>query len=72
MIEWLVANREWVFSGVGVVVLTAIFSCVRYIAVNRKKDLEISAINQQQKSGMLSKSFQIGTININQDNGGHK
>lgn len=29
MIDWIISNREWVFSGVGVAVVTAVLSLIR-------------------------------------------
>ncbi|MBV7414526.1 hypothetical protein [Aeromonas sp. sif2433] len=57
--SWLLENKEWVFSGVGVSVVVFIFSIF-------KKNSELK---QTQKSGKSSKNYQAGgDINIGKKN----
>ena len=51
--EWILVNKEWIFSGVGVFIIGLI---VNYF--NRKKSS--NAIIQKQKSGSKSTNIQIG------------
>lgn len=54
--QWLINNREWVFSGIGVFILTLIISFLF-----KKK----SAISQIQQSGDNSTNYQAAQdINI--------
>ncbi|WP_422448086.1 hypothetical protein [Thermoanaerobacterium sp. DL9XJH110] len=54
MWNWLIANKEWIFSGIGVAVLTVIFSLFK-----SKRD---KRINQKQIAGDSSMNIQIGEI----------
>ncbi|WP_133405765.1 hypothetical protein [Parashewanella tropica] len=54
--QWIMDNKEWVFSGIGVF----IFSLIATFFLRRK-----STITQTQKSGGNSKNYQAtGDINI--------
>lgn len=54
--QWVIDNKEWLFSGVGIFVITILIS----IFTSRKR-----AIKQTQKSGSNSKNYQsAGDINI--------
>ncbi len=58
MFEWILSNKEWVFSGIGVFALTAISYFMK------KKH----SVKQSQKSGHNSTNIQSAdgiTININ-------
>ena len=56
--NWLIENKEWIFSGVGVFVLGLV---VTYL-VSRPKT---GSQTQKQKSGSNSKNYQAGgDINI--------
>lgn len=57
MLDWLIMNKEWVFSGIGVLILGAI---VRYI-LKRKSNANIT---QNQTSGKSSINIQ-GARDIN-------
>lgn len=52
MWNWLITNKEWVFSGIGVAVLTVLFSLFK-----SKRD---KRINQKQIAGDGSINIQIG------------
>lgn len=53
MIDWLIANKEWVFSGIGIAIISWFF--------NRKSDNQ----KQVQKSGKNSINIQVGnSLNI--------
>jgi hypothetical protein len=54
--QWVIDNKEWLFSGVGIFVITLLIS----IFTRKKSD-----IKQSQKSGSNSKNYQsAGDINI--------
>lgn len=50
--EWIIENKEWIFSGVGVVVISTI---VGFLFNKNQK-----AIKMKQKSGKNSTNIQIG------------
>ena len=50
LVGWLDTNKQWVFSGIGVVIIAAIF----------KFFFRSSGVKQTQKSGDNSKSFMAG------------
>lgn len=52
VIEWFASNYKWVFSGIGVVILGAIFSFFRKSKSN--------GISQKQRSGNNSINIQAG------------
>ena len=55
-------NREWIFSGIGVLFLSSIIAFVVYLVKGRKKD----GFSQFQKSGRNSVNIQSkGSISIN-------
>lgn len=59
IIQWLDTNKEWLFSGIGLSILTALFS------LRKKKRLN----NQYQKNGKNSLNIQAGRdIRIENDN----
>lgn len=54
--QWVIENKEWVFSGIGVFALSLVVTFI----LNRKK-----STSQIQKSGKNSKNYQAaGDINI--------
>lgn len=54
--QWMIDNKEWLFSGIGIFVITLLIS----IFTRKKSD-----IKQSQKSGSNSKNYQsTGDINI--------
>jgi len=56
--DWIIDNKEWIFSGIGVFVLGLIITVVR--KKNSKK------ISQKQKSGNNSTNIQVGgNVEIN-------
>lgn len=59
MWDWIVQNKEWVFSGFGVAIITAIIG----IIIGKKK-----SIRQKQKSGDNSTNYQAaGDIKIGKE-----
>lgn len=55
--EWIVANKEWFFSGIGIAIPIALLTW--YFNKNA------TAINQKQKSGKNSVNIQVGkNLNI--------
>jgi predicted tellurium resistance membrane protein TerC len=58
IIEWIIANKEWIFSGIGVLVITIVLNLI----FRKKSEKQI------QKSGRNSKNYQAGNnITINKD-----
>jgi hypothetical protein len=51
--EWIVENKEWIFSGIGVFVLGIIYALF-------KKKKKSKSIKMKQKSGDNSTNTQIG------------
>jgi len=51
--KWLLANKEWIFSGIGVFILGILLAFFRH-----KKKGKI--LRQKQKSGSHSTNIQIG------------
>lgn len=47
--QWILDNKEWLFSGLGIFILTLIFS---FFAKNK------NVTKQSQKSGKYSKNYQ--------------
>lgn len=57
MIDWIIENKEWIFSGIGVLVITLILN---FIFRNRNA-------KQIQKGGKNSKNYQSsGNMTINE------
>lgn len=58
MWQWLVSNKEWVFSGIGVAVITFL------IALFKRRS---PTVNQTQSSGDRSTNIQsAGNISVNE------
>ena len=72
MIEWVITNKEWFFSGIGVAILTSIAAVIRYLVGRKESESPAPKTRQNQKSGMFSRNNQIGSININSNNGDRK
>lgn len=51
--QWIIDNKEWIFSGIGVFVLSV------FLTIFAKKNNNRS-INMKQKSGKNSTNIQIG------------
>jgi predicted tellurium resistance membrane protein TerC len=51
--EWIIANKEWIFSGIGVFIIGVVISLLRK---NQKK----KTVKMKQKSGSNSNNIQIG------------
>jgi hypothetical protein len=64
MINYLIANKEWVFSGVGVMALGGAAAFARFVLFSRKGAVSSPLIRQSQKSGHSSKNTQIGAVNL--------
>lgn len=62
MIDWIVSNKEWLFSGILIAIPIAIISLI-------VKNVKIS---QKQKSGANSTNIQIGGNFSVSNNGGKK
>lgn len=58
--QWILNNKEWIFSGVGVFILSIVLG---FVFKNR------SALKQNQRSGSNSKNYQAaGDIKIGNNN----
>ena len=64
VMHYLASNKEWVFSGIGVVALTAAVASLRFILFSRKSVASNQSIRQSQKSGHSSINSQIGTVEV--------
>jgi predicted membrane metal-binding protein len=53
MIDWVISNKEWVFSGIGVAVLAAILSVLLRSRSKQRKSTVL-----QQSGGDHSRNFQ--------------
>ena len=51
--NWLLHNKEWIFSGIGVFIIALIINWLNRPPKNKK-------VNQRQKSGDNSVNIQIG------------
>jgi hypothetical protein len=51
--EWILANKEWLFSGIGILILGLLIK-------QFKKKKTLKAIKMKQKSGSNSTNIQIG------------
>jgi hypothetical protein len=54
--QWLNDNREWVFSGIGVLVISVIMSSIWYLLFKKKA----SGRSQNARAGNNSTIFQAG------------
>lgn len=59
MMHWINDNKEWFFSGVGVVIISGIFKLI----FDRKKDTEGKSITYTQHSGNNSTNVQGNNVN---------
>lgn len=60
MIETILNNKEWIFSGIGVVLFVGIGNLLLKLI---KKGNSKNIINQSQTTGDNSQAIQIGNIN---------
>ena len=42
MIEWIIENKEWIFSGIGVFILTIVLSLIRRASSKNKSNRTIN------------------------------
>jgi len=68
MLDYLNQNKEWIFSGIGVLALTWIVALVIYFIKRSNKNSNTGSSNYsfKQKSGKNSTNIQGHTLNINQ------
>jgi hypothetical protein len=61
--DWIIQNKEWIFSGIGVFIISLIITLIiKKKSINKK-------LKQEQKSGDNSINFQVaGDINIGKKN----
>jgi hypothetical protein len=68
IVGWLAENRTWVFSGVGVVALTAIWAVLRWMlrgsGASRKQSQQSHSLKQSQKARNLSVNIQAETLSV--------
>ena len=56
IINWVIENREWIFSGIGVTILIGIIGFIRKIITkdsNNKKIIRIEQKNEGQKATQI-------------------
>lgn len=60
MLDWIMDNKEWIFSGIGIFALTSIVATIKLFLKNNKGTVKIL---QKQKSGKHSINSQIAIQN---------
>lgn len=60
MLDWIINNKDWIFSGIGVFVLGGIIALAKLIS---KKNKDSAIISQKQKNGEHSTNSQIAVQN---------
>lgn len=61
--DWILSNKEWLFDGLGVVLLTGLGTLITKLFKNQKYKDDIT---QSQSGGDNSINFQVGrNLNIN-------
>jgi hypothetical protein len=67
--KWLLDNKEWIFSGLGISIVTIIFSIVKYLKTKSKNENTNSSYNQinNLKNSQINNltNAQINNLNIN-------
>lgn len=64
--EWMVDNKEWFFSGVGVFILGLIITFFSWLFRKKQKSDDNINISMKQKGGKNSKNYQSnGDMTIN-------
>lgn len=58
--NWLCENKEWVFSGIGITVLTVGYTLIKKLFLRREKNSSRTVIKQTNKG---TKNTQIGIQN---------
>jgi hypothetical protein len=61
--DYLVSNKEWIFSGIGIMALGAMATFVRFL-INHKGASGLTSVRQSQKSGHSSTNTQVGSVNL--------
>ncbi len=61
IIDWFCENQEWVFSGIGISVLTLLYTGIRKIMGKKKKDQDPKTKINQINNGV--KNTQVGIQN---------
>lgn len=56
MIAYLTTNKEWIFSGIGVLAISLLISLIIFLIASRSKNQK----EMSQKSGNNSKNLQAG------------
>lgn len=64
--EWIIDNKEWFFSGVGVFILGLIITFFSWLFRKKQKSDDNISVSMKQKGGKNSKNYQSnGDITIN-------
>ncbi|MDR0332388.1 MAG: hypothetical protein LBI15_02900 [Dysgonamonadaceae bacterium] len=63
MIEWFVENKKWLFSGIGVLILSGIIGLVKYVFSKKKTSKSKRTINFNGEKGIYVEKND-GEINI--------
>ena len=64
MIDWLIENKVWIFSGIGVFILGRIVKLVKYVFNKKKTSESTRTINFNGEKSMYVEKNE-GEININ-------
>lgn len=64
--EWIIDNKEWFFSGVGVFILGLIITFFSWLFRKKQKSDDNISVSMKQKGGKNSKNYQSnGDMTIN-------
>lgn len=69
--DWIIDNKEWFFSGVGVFILGLIITFFSWLFRKRQKPDDNISVSMKQKGGKNSKNYQSNgdmTINLTAKN----
>lgn len=69
--EWIIDNKEWFFSGVGVFILGLIITFFSWLFRKKQKSDNNTNVSMKQKGGKNSKNYQSNgdmTINLTAKN----
>jgi hypothetical protein len=47
MLEWIIENKEWVFSGIGIFILTIIMGLIKWFFSKKKSDRTINMTGEK-------------------------
>ena len=62
MADWLASNKEWVFSGIGVLFITLIIAAIRWLICRKRREPHVSppAVHNEARDVKDSSIYQAG------------